>query len=547
MAKKDKLPLTAEDFIETEDGMSVENSSAGDTDKILDAPVNFVRKLKFGSFSVAVTALFIIAVIFVVGIATVLEKVYPIRLDFTSDKRYSISKENSDYIKTVGKDITVTVLCTEENYVGGYYYSYLQYSQGVSGSDANTYFQQAVDLLNQYHQYNSNIKIRFVDPQDAGAEIVAEKPSVGDFLVESGEEGNVRRRLLTFSDLYVVETDQNSYYGESYITGSNVETAVTSAVFYVVSDKTDQIAVITAYNGDPMSDIRTNLEKNNYEFTEVTNLLTETIPEEASALIIAAPDSDYTRDEIQKVKDFLDNGRQLGKTLYFFTRGGRTPGANLSAFLAEWGFEILPGTIYEQDANYRLIEQYALADGFVAQGAGYQYTQKYDSGGSYYIVSKAAPVRMLFTEQGGYTTAQIVKSRGTSAVKPLNAATDWAAPTDESEEYSILSVSETSTYDNDNYKTLTSRIVVGASIDMFTSAVTSAYNTCNLDALTAMMNTYVGRAEDSMQFEQKSISAVTFSPPTELGAVWIAIVFMALIPILIIGAAIGVYIRRKRL
>ena len=74
------------------------------------------RKLKYGSFATALTALFIAAIVLVNIVATMLFDRFPITLDLTSGSIYTASEETIEYISGIISPVSITVLSTEDEY-----------------------------------------------------------------------------------------------------------------------------------------------------------------------------------------------------------------------------------------------------------------------------------------------------------------------------------------------------------------------------------------------------------------------------------------------
>lgn len=79
-------------------------------------------------------------------VTTVLFERYPINIDLTKDKIYSMTDETEEYVKNVDRDVLVSIFADEE--------TYLNYS---------AYNKQAIELLKNYCKMNHHISYRFVD------------------------------------------------------------------------------------------------------------------------------------------------------------------------------------------------------------------------------------------------------------------------------------------------------------------------------------------------------------------------------------------------
>ena len=120
-----------------------EDGEAEDTDepkKSKDKKHTNVRQLKHGMMSTVLTIVFVAAVVLVNVIATVLFERYPLTLDLTKEKKFSISDESIEYVEKIDTEVMITIFSTEEDF--------------TSLSD---YTRQAVEVMKKYKQYNDLI------------------------------------------------------------------------------------------------------------------------------------------------------------------------------------------------------------------------------------------------------------------------------------------------------------------------------------------------------------------------------------------------------
>ena len=226
--------------------------------KVKETKLKNKYALKHGVYAVAFTAIVIVAVLVLNVLVSALGQRFPLTLDITADKDYSISTENLEYIRGVERPVTITVCSTEGDYAD-YMAQYISYYYGASDETDGKYFDQALMLLDAYTKHNSNIEVVYADPQSPEFSEVQSRVgssaslSYGSLLVESTFELNgeevYRNKVLDFDDLYEI-TDSTggyaSYYGYGYvISGSMVESAVTTAINSVTSDKTTEVGYLS--------------------------------------------------------------------------------------------------------------------------------------------------------------------------------------------------------------------------------------------------------------------------------------------------------------
>ena len=233
--------------------------------------------LKHGAYSIAFVAVAIAVFIVINILATALVQRFPLNIDLTEGGDYSVSEKNIEYIKGITRPVTITVCATEGDYAT-YMAQYASYYYNATDSTNGKYYTQAMTLLDEYTKYNSNIQVVYADPQSPEfSDIKARVGSsanltYGSILIESSFELDgqpvSRSKVLSFADLYDVSDSTGgyaAYYGTGYeLTGSKVESAVTSAIYSVTSDKTTEVAYITAHmNGAALDALNSTLADNN--------------------------------------------------------------------------------------------------------------------------------------------------------------------------------------------------------------------------------------------------------------------------------------------
>ena len=114
------------------------------------------KKLKHGTMATVFTCVFVALLVLVNVVTTMLFDRYPITIDLTTNKIYSVSNDTEDYVKKVNVDVQVTIFADENTY-----------------TNYSSYNKQAVELLKNYCKLNHHITYRFVDI-DSHPEIVKE-------------------------------------------------------------------------------------------------------------------------------------------------------------------------------------------------------------------------------------------------------------------------------------------------------------------------------------------------------------------------------------
>ena len=167
-----------------------------------------VKKLKHGAMATTLTIVFFVFLVLVNVVATKLFERYPITIDLTKEKIYSISEQSEDYIKSIDMDVMITVCADEQAFAG-----------------LSTYTQQANEVMKTYSKYNDKIKYQYMDI-NANPDFYkdyTDEVAQYDIIVETNPEGDdgkkvKRTRVIGLIDLVQFNdelTQMFSQYGVS--------------------------------------------------------------------------------------------------------------------------------------------------------------------------------------------------------------------------------------------------------------------------------------------------------------------------------------------
>jgi len=255
------------------------------------------RSLKYGSVSFALIAsVAAIAVLVNVVLGLVIDKFnVPLKWDLTPNKLYSITDTTKNILRDLKKDVEIT---------------------GLFDDQKMDEYKDVVELLNHYTK-NPHIKVRFIDP-DRNPGVIKDFDPDGrlelskyDFIVRSGN----KVKKLGYYDLYSFEFNQQTFSSQK--TGINAEQGFTGAIKYVTSDFTPVVYFLEGHGeGSLESDFRSikgYLEKNNFDVKTLNLLTQDKVPEDAEMIVAASPKSDLASQEADRLSEYLKAG---GKALF---------------------------------------------------------------------------------------------------------------------------------------------------------------------------------------------------------------------------------------
>lgn len=545
--------------------------------KLRELVVNKHFKKRF--FSAVVSLAVVVAVVFVNIGATALESRFPLTLDLTSDSDFSLSSleesEHLDFIKGIDYKVDVTVCTGSSDITAGTYEYYMTNYYMYTDSTGGKYFTQVKALIEQFSKLNSNITVRYSSPLETSFNTIKDRHpeetfSYGDVLVEcsftnSENQEIERHRILNVDDLYDVE-DESGYasmgYGTYTITGSAVEKVMTQALYAVTNEKSTKGTVFTGHGCDSTDALVDLLERNNYEFDTVSNLLTESFDPESEFLIVCSPTSDFTNEEIAAMQSFLaadDEHRQ--KTLIYIpdTTAVLT---NFNEFLEEWDVTVHDATAYGiDDSSYyknlgnKTGPYFMFAD---VSDEGSSYAPDFDDTARFMPATYRAVTIHKESDEDD-TIASLLNFPSTAVGRPISEqgsesewTTDDAKITGQLEAVCVAVDAESppTSIDDEQYY-LVSNLLCIASRSFVSESALSSTAYANGDYIVSLLNRLASiDASDvpSVTFSAKKITTDSFADEISDSSMpdLVKWVFMIIIPATTAVIAVVVGIRRKR-
>lgn len=502
--------------------------------------------LKRSSILVVVTACALAALILLNAVVGLLADRFVLEFDMSEQKVNTISKENVDFIKSVKEPVSV-IFCADESQYAEYMVTYAQEYSVLE--DASLYYQQTVNLVEKYGAYNKKIDVQFIDTQSTEFAKVANQYSdytikYGDIIVSRGEGENRRVKVVAFSDIYVLtQNEQYASYGQlvNDVTGNNIETALTSAISFVVSDETKTVAIITGHSKDDYTDdYRALLKANNFEVELIEDNIISNIPDKYDAVVIAAPTSDFLGTELDALDEYLDNNGNLNKGLIYFADSNSPYLPNFSDFLNSWGIAVEQGILFETNQSNYMPDQptvmgtYPTGNDDITAGIGTC------------IAGYNVGLTVLFEEEGNIKVTSILETTDTVINAPVGTSDTWQdANKYNKEQFSAIIQSEKADYD-DNADRNSSYIFAVGSIEYIFSDYSKMSTVSNQDIVLAVSERAAGAENTGIKFISKQIANDTFLDQINEGdanaVLWI---FVIIIPVACIVVGIVVYIRRR--
>ena len=298
-----------------------------------------LRRLRYGSASIIMTIIAIVAIMLFNVVMDIVADRYPMALDMSQDKVFTLSEESVAIAKAVKNNVEIVVFVDEE-FVA---------SPDLGAKKLDTVMREFYSALQQYRTHSADkVTFKFIDP-DLEPEKYApyEKYDVQSegilFLTDT------RHKSCTLTDLFEVD-DTNAQYG-IYEFNSKVEKILGSNINNLQSANDHIVQVLMGHseNEQTISGLKTRYELNGYTFKTHNITSAAAFDEKAEVLLIAAPTQDYTDAEIARVKDWMFNKGAYNRHLIIYVDPyAKCP--NLYELLdVEYGIQVTNELILETD------------------------------------------------------------------------------------------------------------------------------------------------------------------------------------------------------
>lgn len=343
-----------------------------------------------------------------------------------------------------------------------------------------------------------------------------------------------RSRYISYYDIYV--TDYNSYYTTGTTsTQFDGESQLTSAIDYVTNEDLPTVYTLTGHGESQLpSTLSDGAAEENVLLSELSLLTQESVPEDADALIIYAPQSDISADEKEMLLTYLQGG---GKLL-LVTDYTETAMPNLAEVMAYYGASLADGIVMEGDSSHHMrgSSYYLLPD-----IGSHDITSPLADGGYYVLMPVAQGISVSDELREGLTVTQLLTTTSASYAK----ADAYNLTTYDKEEEDLdgpfalgVAISEEVEGGSTGIVWLTTSYMFNNDVDML---VSGANTDLFLNALDWMC-----QRESSISIRAKDLSTEYLTVPSSDVSTWSLILVVTLPLAFILAGAYITVTRRKR-
>lgn len=471
------------------------------------------RALHAGAYSTVLGVIVLVLVILLNLVVRAIPTKYT-EFDISTGQMFTLSETTTSMLASLDQDVTA-------------------YYLAETGSED----QNITRILNRYAGQSSHFHWEQRDPAlypTFAAQYDAADATNGSVILVCGDNST----LVDYYDMY--EYDYSNYYTTgSYELNFAAENALTTGIAQVTRETTYTLYALTGHGETSLGSDFTEVLDNAGITLEELNLNTAALPADADAVLINAPQTDLSADDLEALRDYLDGGgRLLVSTSLLFS----TP--NLDALLADYGMTRQDGLLVETDPNYyayRYAGTYLLPQ---------RTTNSITSGMANGLYVFAPTSQGILTASDETSTAETASDRDLTYTTLLS--TSDAA-------YSMLDYATATVLEQGaNDPTGSFKVAVAAEDAnsgsaivwvncgyVFTDEINAAVSGGNAQFMGSILN-WMNGEENATVIESRSMSAETLTVPARL-VMPLGLLFVIVLPLasLIIGVVIFVLRRRR--
>jgi ABC-2 type transport system permease protein len=370
--------------------------------------MNFYKteKFKHGTMATVFFVVFVALLIVLNVVVSVLTDRFPsMNIDMTAAGLNTLSEDAVNVAKNASLDTTIYIIGSEDAIRGDQVYS----SYGLK-------YSQVANLADKMAEANSKIKVEFIDPDldpSFMSQYSEENLYSGTVLVKTEK----RYKVLSVNDLFEIES--NTQTGQIENRYSKVDGALANAVYLTNLEKVPVAAIATGHDEIMSSSYRTAfdalLEDNSFEVVEF-NLMTENIPEDAQLVVLPTPTTDYTKDEIEKLRTYLnDDTREETHSLLVTSEPSQGDLPNLDTLLEEWGIKIGDGVVLESD-DANALSSYSGSPAYNCFFGNSVSEALADNSYDRLLTVSSRPIEILFESNNDIAVSALVETNDTAYV-----------------------------------------------------------------------------------------------------------------------------------
>jgi len=470
------------------------------------------KKFKAGAYSV-LSLLMVLAILLAVNLAA---SRLDARVDLTRDKLYSLSGDSISLIKELDTDVTI-------------------YALFRTGEENTTY----KELLEQYKSNSSNIRLEYRDPYlypQFANQYASDGQTISENSIIVENKETQKHKVILAEEL--VTTTFDYYTWQQSVTSIDLEPQVTNAILYVAGEEAPVIYMVNNHGEESLPEsIAKQIKLANYELKYLDLLREGTVPEDCSILVATTPQRDWTQEEVNLVRAYLDNeGRALLMVDPLTTTGSID---NLNSLINSYGLNIGKGFIVEGDRNnYYSNQPTYLVPNYVR----HDITEAIIAKKYMMFLYPASSLDILDVKMESLTIEPLLMTSQASFQRlDFTNGSAEMIPGDLSGPFMLAAAVTDNTYDT---VSKTTKLVAVACGQLISEALNTEINGTNGDFILGSIN-WLNDSSDKVSIRSKSISgetAIDISTAMEDQLFYGSVIVL---PLLIVGIGLYIWYRRR--
>lgn len=465
------------------------------------------RTAKVGGYSF-VLSLVVLAILIAVNVLASKLPTSWTQFDISAAQLYSLTSDTKVVVTNLQQDVTI-------------------YWISQAGKE-DTVIQK---LLDRYQELSDHITVVKKDPDvypTFAQQYTEETVMNNSLVVESGD----KNRYISYDNIY--QYDTGSYYTTGSVSQSfDGEGQITSAIDYVVSTDLPQVYLLSGHGEAALSEtFADELERSNYEAVEDFSLLNvDAIPEECDVLLLNAPTSDISDEELTMLRSYVQGG---GKLVVLSGPQENADLPNLQALLSDYGVTVSDGVVVDTNRDY-----YAFTAPYVLMPEieSSDITDPLKDG-DYHVIVPIAAGLTVGEDNGGATVTSLLKTSTDSFSK----AAGYAMTTYDKEDGDIdgpftLAVSVEDANAGGRLLWVASDYLLD---DMYNSYSSGA----NLDFVMNGLSWMIGNT-DAVSIRSKSLD-YNYLTISSSSAAWLKVCMIGIIPVGFLLLGLDEVLRRRK-
>ena len=461
------------------------------------------RSLRSGAYA-SVLAVVVLVLVILLNLVVGAVPTKFTQFDISTGKMFTLSDTTKTMLQELNTDVTAYYLAETGN------------------EDSNI-----TRILDRYAGESSHFTWQQRDPAlypTFAQQYGAQNASSSSVILVCGDNHTV----VDYNDMYTA--DYSSYYTTgSYTMSFSAENALSSGIAKVTRENSYVLYQLTGHGESSLeSDFTETLDNSGVTVQDLNLLTTDTVPEDAAALLINDPQADLSTLDAAAIKTYLENGGHL-----FVTTDLTVSTPNLDALLAEYGMTRQEGLVIENDSNY-----YAY---------GYPQTYLLPTVQSNEITAGVGSNMMVYTpiaqgivkhEDGDYTFTSLLSTSSTaySMEGYATAETAQKADTDPEGSFDVALAAENTTTGT--------RVVWINCPNFLQGTINQSVSGGNAQLLGSIVNWFDGEQTTAV-ISGKSLSAASLTVPNNMIIV-LGLLFTIVLPIVCVVAGLVICVIRRR-